>query len=414
MIEVHFSGLTSQSNIYGLTTLTTSDGLNKVLIASQKRKVYCIEYTKNEATVIPSTREVQFTYIPGGAEIISIDAFKKSTETHDFLVGITFVKLGEQADPKLPIPAFFNIYSEWQPVTECNLDNIAQGCFSLNLSFTPYQLTHVEAFKGGNREIVWLLSGGDRKVHMYKEDKSHQCFCEETPTLFPEFDDLKGIIQWMDFMHLNNRRITAYGTHEGLINVSVVILNSDCPDVESSCSIRLDSPISAVQLFTDTSSINVPSFLKWEDNFKADKTMPNINLIVGSTLERSVVYKNIMKKKDEMNLEHMYILLHSHSYDCVTTVYVADIDMDGFNEILIGTYGQELLCYKWINSDYVFQWNRSFPYPILSIAYVDIIGDGIKEILILSTKGMHILQHNLQKAMQLCIKRMQSLLQKRK
>ncbi|XP_023231374.1 KICSTOR complex protein kaptin-like [Centruroides sculpturatus] len=198
MNEFHFSGLTSQSNIYGLTTLTTSDGLSKVLIASRKRKVYCIEYTKNEVSTIPSTTEVQFTYIPGGAEIISIDAFNKSTENHDFLVGITFVKLGEQFDSSAPVSTFFNIYSEWQPVTECNLDNIAQGCFSLTLNFIPYHLTHVKVITENNEEIVWLLSGGDCKVHVYKEDKSHQCFCEEPPNLFPEFDNLSGIVQWMD------------------------------------------------------------------------------------------------------------------------------------------------------------------------------------------------------------------------
>lgn len=65
MIEAHFCGIASQSSIYGLTSLFTGESSHKVLVASSRRKVYCIEYSKNPYSVIFSTRVVQFTYIPG-------------------------------------------------------------------------------------------------------------------------------------------------------------------------------------------------------------------------------------------------------------------------------------------------------------------------------------------------------------
>ena len=36
----------------------------------------------------PDPQELQFTYIPSGAEIISIDAFNRSTEGNDFVIGV--------------------------------------------------------------------------------------------------------------------------------------------------------------------------------------------------------------------------------------------------------------------------------------------------------------------------------------
>jgi hypothetical protein len=43
--------------------------------------------------VVPQTQELQFTYIPGGSEIISIDAYNRSTTANDFVIGITIIKV---------------------------------------------------------------------------------------------------------------------------------------------------------------------------------------------------------------------------------------------------------------------------------------------------------------------------------
>lgn len=59
---------------------------------------------------------------------------------------------------------------------------------------------------------------------------------------------------------------------------------------------------------------------------------------------------------------------------------------------------QELLCYKFQPSEsgrdgqFQLQWRRSFKSPLLSIIYLDLTGDGLRELAVLTLKGLHILQ----------------------
>uniref|UniRef100_A0A7N4PKB0 Uncharacterized protein n=1 Tax=Sarcophilus harrisii TaxID=9305 RepID=A0A7N4PKB0_SARHA len=45
---------------------------------------------------------------------------------------------GDKASP------FLNIYCDYEPGSEYNLDSIAQSCLNLELQFTPFQLGHAE------------------------------------------------------------------------------------------------------------------------------------------------------------------------------------------------------------------------------------------------------------------------------
>lgn len=139
MSEAHFSGLPYQSNVYGMTTLNIGDA-NKVLVSCLQRNVFCIEYMRNKKNVLtPSSREIHFTYLPEGADVIAIDAFSKSVPDNlDIIIGIAFIRPGENQLPK----HYLNIYSQSEPGSGLDLDRIAQGCQSLELNFIPYQLTH--------------------------------------------------------------------------------------------------------------------------------------------------------------------------------------------------------------------------------------------------------------------------------
>ena len=59
---------------------------------------------------------------------------------------------------------------------------------------------------------------------------------------------------------------------------------------------------------------------------------------------------------------------------------------------------QELLCYKFhqpmvgVAGDFQLLWRRSFKSPLLSVIYLDLTGDGLKELAVLTLKGLHILQ----------------------
>lgn len=65
LIDAHWFPLASQSNIYSMTQLCSLSGVNKVLVASLKRKIYSCEYhITPKWNLRPVVKELLFTYIP--------------------------------------------------------------------------------------------------------------------------------------------------------------------------------------------------------------------------------------------------------------------------------------------------------------------------------------------------------------
>ncbi|KAG2459966.1 KPTN protein, partial [Polypterus senegalus] len=115
-VEDSFSRFSSQSNVYGLCKAGEQD----LLAATLKGKVVNFKYQDLRQKIRPVAKELQFTYIPVDAEIVSIDAFHKSPPKQGLVVGITFIKdSGDKASP------FLNIYCDYEPGSEYNLDSIA-------------------------------------------------------------------------------------------------------------------------------------------------------------------------------------------------------------------------------------------------------------------------------------------------
>lgn len=82
----------------------------------------------------------------------------------------------------------------------------------------------------------------------------------------------------------------------------------------------------------------------------------------------------------------------SETSDCILCSCIADINMDGQNEILLGTYGQEVLIFCFINNSWELIIRKLFDAPVHSICYMDITNDGMKELIVLTQRGVHILQ----------------------
>jgi hypothetical protein len=79
--------------------------------------------------------------ISGGAEIISIDAYNKSSIGDSFVIGITIMKTSTDT-----IERYLNIYTEGAVDGEgdegSSIEAIAQNCLMVELSYTPYHLYH--------------------------------------------------------------------------------------------------------------------------------------------------------------------------------------------------------------------------------------------------------------------------------
>ncbi|KAG8008184.1 KICSTOR complex protein kaptin [Nibea albiflora] len=368
-VEDSFSRFPSQSNVYGLCQA----GEQELLAATLKGKVVCFRYQELQQKIRPVAKEVQFTYIPVDAEIVSIDAFNKSPPKRGLVVGITFVKdSGDKATP------FLNIYCDYEPGSEVQCDD-------------------------GGRETVFLLSGHDQRIHLYKENASLHQF-EEQPVerLFPELQQLPSNVLWLDVLSIaGGRRLSAFGCQNGCVGLALV--NQTGPEVLQSWRFQFDSPISTVLLFplSCQTDANLPSGGK-------SLEMEGYNLLVTSTIEMAVVYRDVQDR----GLSCPVCLTESDQWDAVLCALVIDLDFDGQKEVLLGTYGQELLCYKFQpagsgrDGQFQLQWRRSFNSPLLSIIYLDLTGDGLREMAVLTLKGLHILQHTLTSTAELVLERL--------
>ncbi|XP_077361871.1 KICSTOR complex protein kaptin isoform X2 [Festucalex cinctus] len=393
--EDSFSRFPSQSNIYGLCQA----GEQELLAATLKGKVVSFTYQELQQKIRPVAKEVQFTYIPVDAEIVSIDAFNKSSPKRGLVVGITFIKdSGDKATP------FLNIYCDYEPGSEFNLESIAQSCLNLELQFTPFQLYHTEVQSDDRgRETVFLLSGHDQRIHLYKENASlHQFEEQSVERLFPELQQLPSNVLWMDMLCIpGGQRLSAFGCQNGCVGLALVKQHG--PEVLQSWRVQFDSPISIVLLFPLIGQTE-PDLPSEDKSFGVE----GYNLLVTSTIEMAVVYRNV----HERGLSQSLCLADSDQWDAVLCALVIDLDFDGQKEVLLGTYGQELLCYKFHHGaageeqHFELLWRRSFKSPLLSIIYLDLTGDGLRELAVLTLKGLHILQHSLTSTADLVLERL--------
>ncbi|KAM6223399.1 KICSTOR complex protein kaptin [Rhynchocyon petersi] len=391
--EDSFTRFSSQSNVYGLAG--GASGRGELLAATLKGKVIGFRYQDLRQKIRPVAKELQFNYIPVDAEIVSIDTFNKSPPKRGLVVGITFIKdSGDKGSP------FLNIYCDYEPGSEYNLDSIAQSCLNLELQFTPFQLCHAEVQIGDQLETVFLLSGNNPAIHLYKENEGlHQFEEQPVENLFPELTNLTSSALWLDVHNMpgTSRRLTALGCQSGYVRVAHVDQLSR--EVLQTWTIQQDGPISRVIVF---------------DLFPHAETKEpreEYSVLVASMLEPAVVYRDLLHQ----GLEDQLLLPGSEQFDSVLCGLVTDMDLDGQLEVLVATYGQELLCYKYWGpesglpkSEHGFRllWQRSFSSPLLAMAHVDLTGDGLRELAVVSLKGVHILQHSLVLASELALTRL--------
>lgn len=71
-----------------------------------------------------------------------------------------------------------------------------------------------------------------------------------------------------------------------------------------------------------------------------------VNMLVTSGEQPAVVFRDILKN----GLSDFLCLPESNKFDMPTCSLAIDIDFDGQNEVLVGTYGQELLAYKFFST----------------------------------------------------------------
>ncbi|XP_057333518.1 KICSTOR complex protein kaptin-like isoform X3 [Microplitis mediator] len=404
MINIHWFPLTSQGNVYSMSKLCSPYGTNKILVASLKRKIFSCGYQQNNTKILrPLVKELLFTYIPSGAEIISVDAYNKHHSDEEFVIGITIIKPSNEGS----IERYLNIYSESTgdgENSETSIETIAQNCLTVELTYTPYLLYHttIQDEEIG-QEVVWLISGSDNQLHMIREDKLNHGYTEfPLDKYFPELVNLQTIVLWINVYYYNNnkRRLTAVSCECGLVKVTLV-------DVENKKKLkewmlRYDRPVSRIQIFSQRNNLSSQMFTKEDDV----NTQPNLNILIVNALDPSIVFTDILR----YGMKKEVVLQTGDNTDCILSSCVADINMDGNNEILLGTYSHEILIYIYDKSKWILMDRKKFDSPVHSMCYLDLTGDGLKELVVLTQRGVYFLQHEPKEVADLWRKRFEKLM----
>ncbi|KAK4307757.1 hypothetical protein Pmani_020495 [Petrolisthes manimaculis] len=420
-IAAHFFSILGEGNVYTLTPLVDASGHSRILVGSLQRKVYCLEYTKGK----PCMREIPFTYIPAGAEIISMDAINRSVIQEDYIIGITIIK---KDDIRGQQSQFFNIYSDWDLNTDSDLDTVSQNCLPLHLDYVPYHLYHTQARSSDLvDETVWLLSGSDCNIHLYQSDEEgyQEVNCSE---LFPEFSDtLDQVTLRINILYSSDgkTRMSAVCGEGGSVMVYRVCVQSR-PNVTATHTLKWDYPVSSVNLFTVNTNARLPKILQ---GYNIEDSVPQIpdrhptHTVVATSLESCYVFRDFPGSCDA------YELPESDGHDVVSCCVTCDIDNDGENEIIIGTYEKSVIiykrklgegekkkkederekdqeedCRKWYTHG-----RLKVPCAVLALECCDMIGDGTNQLIVMTSAGTHIFQHNPADLAQLVLHRLERL-----
>ncbi len=162
-----------------------------------------------------------------------------------------------------------------------------------------------------------------------------------------------------------------------------------------------DGPLTSVLLFKSQPASPLPSCLQAAGlRLPAAKSPPGLHLLLTYSLGTSLVFSDL----EEHGLDRSQSLPASGQHDVVTCSWTADLMQSGRRRspvLLLGTFGQELLAYsqgqegeegeqKW-----QLVWQKTFAAPVIGVRYADLTGDGVCELIVITTRGVQVLQHNL-------------------
>ncbi|ETV83996.1 hypothetical protein, variant 1 [Aphanomyces astaci] len=143
---------------------------------------------------------------------------------------------------------------------------------------------------------------------------------------------------------------------------------------------ELDGPISSLHLFNVADTI--------------DRSPYTCDVVVNSSIGYAVVYHHPFDVACRP-----IILPESDHYDSLLCCVSADIDMDGRPELLLGTFSNALIAYASPDTPSGTwsvlpkpAWDFFFFGPVYSILCQDMNGDGVDELVIASTDGIHVLE----------------------
>jgi hypothetical protein len=199
----------------------------------------------------------------------------------------------------------------------------------------------------------------------------------------------------------NNRRMTVVGCECGTVLMALVDCRTSPPTVLNTWRDSIGEGIACATRFFAAAGrrkggARVPPVLRGvlsDDAYFSEEAEEEdvMNLVVAFSFSPARIFRDVARNGFSKPLS----LEFSNGFDAVNCAVAADVDLDGRSEVLLGTFGQELLVYKEVAEDnWRLIWTRAFSHPILALKSLDLTGDGVNELAVMTTKGIHVLQHN--------------------
>nr|CAH8833246.1 unnamed protein product [Trichobilharzia regenti] len=394
------------------------------LVSDPLASKYCFtihHFDIEDGIIQPQTKTIDFAYLPGASDIVCINALHDEI-TDEYFVAVGFVKEGENG--------YLNIYRSRSE------EKLPENCLSYSkLPCVPLHLVHAHCLIKDELQWAFFLSFGEPFTETSNQSESKTQprikifsklldtnILEETENdeeteklglnhsqttllLFPELANLPStsIFLNMDFKIMDNLRLSAFGSQDGWFGVFAVDMKAR--RVVQHFHYSHESPITSIKVFQHFSTRNVNSKDTTTNGDKKSECvqLKYINCLVCSAFELSVVYWDIFKHNG-FGSQNQYILPCSADFDHVNCASVGDFNLDGKPEIILGTFGQRLLYYEWEYSDtelksgrYTLKSQRSLPGPVFSISPpLDLIGEGLLSFAVLTSRGLHVFQHDIQ------------------
>ncbi|CAF1916435.1 unnamed protein product [Rotaria magnacalcarata] len=293
------------------------------------------------------------------------------------------------------------------------LDNNTKSSTQNRLGFAAkYMKTIITKNVMTNENEVLLVVAGADKLAFFSEknERTLQDVTKIIDLYLPELKQAPGNVCAMDLLLICDpktdqlkQRLIVCGYSTGLLDLYITDVQPDGSIKTTEKTLEYDSFISTVKFF-------------YHNQKPLENEKPH--LIVTSALEPAVIYRNV-----SMNgLTDPVVLYGTDSQDCITSSCVCDIDLDGKNEILLGTFGKTcFICripienYKCNKYDGLTFIAETFPVcRVLSLAAsafgilaLDLTNDGLDEIVIATTKGLHIYQLELSEVVKLIESRLE-------
>ncbi|KAF8945315.1 hypothetical protein BGZ47_002908 [Haplosporangium gracile] len=302
-------------------------------------------------------------------EIVSMDAFERKDERGCQLVLV--VSVAKTEDPAQFELRFYGVNTFAPSIRELLLQlPSTTDIQSVPLTWAPTKIIHAP-LEDDPFEMVVLVGGSDSRVHLFVQDPPDvlpaDCLFKEQPvenlfSVLASFPYCEYCVLSLVIKDYLTCRVIAAGTQNGTLNVGIiprdpVTFQLDRANAKAH-TVVLFSPITTLTVYTsrvqterrrqqqskqadqdgrDAGLGNVDQ----DDDFEEDEE-DGIHLLVTCAIEQAWVYSDINKH----GLSRRADLAECSYHDSIMAAHAMDADWDGQNEVLIGTYGRQLMVFK--------------------------------------------------------------------